>query len=215
MVQSGATRRLVFGFTGWQEPTMPSGCGRALIIARELTVEGSELVIHPIPETSVLRVPPAAGAAPALQGAVDDGDAFSAAGSRVELRLNCTVHGAAAPSAGKVGVRTLATADGRAYTEIGYDFGVGAFYADHSACCAKANTIVQRAPLPLAGGGAVLALTAFVDGGLIEAFLNGKVITPLVAPDAAAGMPVDRVSTVTNTAGAGVTCAAASWALQY
>ena len=41
---------------------MPSGCGRALIIARELTVEGSELVIHPIPETSVLRVPPAAGA---------------------------------------------------------------------------------------------------------------------------------------------------------
>ena len=64
MVQSGATRRLVFGFTGWQEPTMPSGCGRALIIARELTVEGSELVIHPIPETSVLRVPPAAGPLP-------------------------------------------------------------------------------------------------------------------------------------------------------
>ena len=29
-VQTGASRRLVFGFTGWQEPTAPHNCGNDL-----------------------------------------------------------------------------------------------------------------------------------------------------------------------------------------
>ena len=33
---------------------MPSGCGRSLIIPRDLTVEGSELNVSPIPETASL-----------------------------------------------------------------------------------------------------------------------------------------------------------------
>ena len=201
-VQSGDARRLVFGFTGWSEPTMPTGCGRALIIPRDLKVQGSELKISPIPETAVLRKP----------GTMHAGDAASAAlasGSQVELRLNCST----SASTGKVGLRTLATSDGKHYTEIGYDFEARAFYADHSSCCAAPNTIVQRAPLSSAMLGQRMELSVFVDGGLIEAFLGGRVITPLVAPDADAGAPADRVTTVTNTAG--VTCTVASWQLAY
>lgn len=56
-VQSGQSRRLMFGFTGWSEPTMPTGCGRALVMPRELSVVGSTLHITPISETAVLRVP--------------------------------------------------------------------------------------------------------------------------------------------------------------
>lgn len=40
----------------------------------------------------------------------------------------------------------------------------------------------------------VQELAVFVDGAVIEAFLGGRVITPLVTPDPAAGMPDDRVS---------------------
>ena len=116
---------------------------------------------------------------------------------------------------GKVGVRTLQTADGKAYTEIGYDFDKQAFYADHSACCSKPNAIVQRAPLPASQLGPVFSITAFVDGGLIEAFGGGKVITPLVAPDPTQGAPEDRISSITNSANPAVTCALESWELKY
>eukprot|EP00966_Prymnesium_polylepis_P074207 1722282-Prymnesium_polylepis.1 len=43
MVQTGASRRVVFAFTGWSEPTMPRGCGRNLVFPRELRLEGSRL----------------------------------------------------------------------------------------------------------------------------------------------------------------------------
>jgi len=204
-VQSGSTRRLVFGFTGWSEPTMPAGCGRALIMPRELSVDGSELVINPIAETAVLRK------SETWQGGAP-GDTSIAQGSQIEVRLNCTMSSTQFTS-GKVGVRTLATADGTTYTEIGYDFDAQAMYADHSKCCAAPNTIVQRAPLPTASLGGTLSLTVFVDGGLIEAFLGGRVITPLVAPDATAGSPAERVTTVTNSAGAA--CHVESWQLSY
>ena len=57
-------------------------------------------------------------------------------------------------------------------------------------------------------------LSVYVDGGLIEAFLGGRVITPLVAPDEAAGAPADRRTTVL-VAAAGVKCNAQSWQLAY
>lgn len=62
------------------------------------------------------------------KGTRKGGDAATATlsgGSQVEIRLNCTT----AATKGKVGVRTLATGDGQAFTEIGYDFDVQAFYA--------------------------------------------------------------------------------------
>jgi len=73
---------------------------------------------------------------------------------------------------------------------------------------------VQRAPLSLAAGTSSFTMSVFVDGGLIEAFLGGRVITPLVAPDEAAGAPEDRQTTVL-VAVAGVKCAAQSWELAY
>ena len=63
---------------------MPSGCGRALIIPRELTVEGSELITRPIPETAVLR------ASVRFHTVETDAGGAVAKGSQVELRLNCT-----------------------------------------------------------------------------------------------------------------------------
>jgi len=48
-----------------------------------------------------------------------------------------------------------------------------------------------------------------------QAFLAGRVITPLVAPDVTAGGPPDaRVSSIVNTA-PGVRCSAESWKLAY
>lgn len=197
MVQSGSTRRLVFGFTGWQEPTMPAGCGRALVIPRELSVSGSELITSPIPEVAVLR------RARAEVGKF-------AKGSQIEVRLNCS----SPPSAtGKVGIRTLATPDGKEFTEIGYDFEARAAYADHTHCCAEANAIVQRAPHASPALAGHVELAVFVDGSIIEAFVSGKVLTPLVSPDPAAGAPEDRVTTLVNTAGA--TCSFESWELAY
>ena len=98
---------------------MPSGCGRALIIPRELHVEGSELKITPIPETAVLRNPDTH-----IRGPVGTASTTApiANGSRVEVRLNCSLgerHTSWLSPHGKVGVRVLATPDGSAYTEIG------------------------------------------------------------------------------------------------
>jgi len=214
-VQSGAGRRLVFGFTGWKEPTMPTGCGRALVIPRELTVSGSELLTSPIPEASTLRVP---SSRVATKVAAARGSSAVASGSQVELRLLCApsiVEGGAMPTLGKSGVRTLANANRSQYTEIGYDWGAQAFYVDHGYCCsATPNQIVQQAPMPAASLGGSLNLTVYVDGGLIEAFLGGKVITPLVAPDPSAGMPDDRASFGFDSSG-GVTCDLESWQLAY
>ena len=187
---------------------MPMGCGRALVLPRELRLQGSELQLHPIPETGVLRT----GHAVRSSGA----DSPLAAGSQVEIQLRCSwVAATTPPSRGLSGIRTLASADSAHYTELGYDWQAQAFYADHSKCCNASRPLVQRAPLPLAMLGPVLNLTLYVDGGLLEAFLAGRVITPLVAPDVAAGGPPDaRVSSIINTA-PGVSCSAESWKLAY
>ena len=58
-------------------------------------------------------------------------------------------------------------------------------------------------------------MTVFVDGGLIEAYAVGTVITSLINPDeAAGGVPEARVSTVVNTA-TGVKCTVESYTLKY
>jgi beta-fructofuranosidase len=211
LVQSGTTRRPLFGFSGWAEPTAVPGCGRSLIMPRELSVRGNQLVIQPVAETKILRVPHSR-----MQAAAHPGEtAELATGSQVELRVQCT---GLRKATGKVAVRTLATSDGSAYTEIGYDLDGQAMYADHSKCCRIANTIVQRAPLLMADledDGDTVTLTVFVDGGLVEAFAADlRVITPLVAPDPQAARPADRRSTLLNNA-QGVTCTADSWQLRY
>ena len=127
--------------------------------------------------------------------------------------MNCTIT-SPSPDSGKVAVRTLGTADGSHYVEIGYDFGTESFYANHSLCCAVANTIVQRAPLPRAKLLGTLMVTVLVDGGVIEAFSTGLAISPLVAPDPGATAEVDRVTSAVNTA-PDATCVVDSWQLMY
>lgn len=138
--QKGTERRLVFGFTGWQEPTAPTGCGRYLIMPRDLSVVSNRLEVTPIPETKVLRVP----SSKKTTTVEADGDASTiASGSQVEISLSCT----GTASSGKVAIRTLASSDDKYFTEIGYDFGDKKmpFYVDHSHCCTAPNTIVQKA----------------------------------------------------------------------
>jgi hypothetical protein len=70
--QSPRARRVSFAFTGWQAPTQPPGCGRTMLLPRELRVVptgaaadggagvgggGSmRLTVEPVAETSSLRV---------------------------------------------------------------------------------------------------------------------------------------------------------------
>ena len=120
-------------------------------------------------------------------------------------------------AAGKIAVRTLASKDGKYYTEIGCDLSNTdmPFYVDHSHCCTAPNNITQRAILAKEPTGTGDTLTVFVDGGLIEAYSGGTVITPLLNPDeAAGGAPDARVSSVINTA-TGVTCTVTSYKLAY
>lgn len=113
-VQSGSSRRVVFGFTGWIEPTQPQYCGRYLITPRELTIgANNELQIEPIPEVARLRVPGTkthAAVVHATDSDVTDSAALLpgaelsrrlavttlmglAKGSQVEVRVNCTPPG--------------------------------------------------------------------------------------------------------------------------
>jgi hypothetical protein len=106
-------------------------------------VRGSELLTSPIPESAVLRVsgsrhtgrlaPHAVGTP--LAADMDTGALVIAKGSQVEVRLLCTSAGLAPPTHGKTAIRTLSTTDGTHYTEIGYDWALRRFYADHSLCC--------------------------------------------------------------------------------
>ena len=86
---------------------------------------------------------------------------------------------------------------------------------DHTHCCGDADAaVVQRALAPAPLAGQELALHVFVDSGMIEAFSSGSAITALVSPDAAAGLPEARTSSVASTA-AGVRCTASSFRLKY
>ena len=228
LVQNGSSRRVMFGFTGWAEPTAPqsrqlgggpqAGCGRYLVLPRELTVKSGGLHIAPVPETAVLRV-----AGSATRGTIDTEFAISetsqlAAGSHVEIEIVCNRTAAASrwPSTGKVALRTLASADGAHFTEVGWDFGrpAEALYVNHTRCCANISAIVQRA-LTLEPLGEQMRLRTFADGGMIEAFAEGVVITALLNPDssrAGGGPPEGRASSVRSTA-AGVRCRVQSYKL--
>jgi hypothetical protein len=120
-VQSAYSRRLVFSFTGWLEPTAPRGCGRALVIPRELRLNGDELMTEPIPETAVLRVASSHRSARVAAGdaaKLDRRGVAIATGSQVEVRLLCSLP-ALLPTRGRTGLRTLSTMDGSQFSEIG------------------------------------------------------------------------------------------------
>ena len=110
------------------------------------------------------------------------------------MRLDCSNLVA---GGGRNAVRTLATANGEAYAEIGYDLTRQILYADHTRCCALQNHIVQTVPLPFSRLNGSISITIVVDGGLIETFGAGLALTVLVDPDVAVA-PRARVTTVQN-----------------
>ena len=187
---------------------------------RDLSIENDKLVVSAIPETKVLRVPGSKQTAtieaqPENEEQRGQAQASIAPGSQVEISLSCT--GTPSSASGKIAVRTLASADGKYYTEIGYDLSNAEmpFYVDHSHCCTKPSNFTQRAILSKEPTGTDDTMTVFVDGGLIEAYTGGTVITPLLNPDeAAGGAPDARVSSVVNTA-SGVKCTVTSYKLAY
>jgi sucrose-6-phosphate hydrolase SacC (GH32 family) len=192
-------RRVVFGFTGWTEPTQPHGCGRALIIPRDITLgaDGASPRINPIPELQSLRV------AGSERRAADAG--ALAGGAQVWVALQCAF--SSTPAWGAAFSRVLQTPDGATeFVEVGYDFGAQALYVNHSICCAgRPNGIVQLAPAHAAALGGLVNITILVDGGLIEVFLNGLVtITALVDPSNVTHA-ADRISTAASSAN-GVDC---------
>lgn len=178
---------------------------------RDLSVTNNRLQVSAIPETKVLRVSGSKRSTIVAAETVSEAGAI-ATGSQVEITLSCT----GTASAGKIAVRTLASADGKFYTEIGYDFSEPEmpFYVDHSHCCTAPNNILQKA-IPGGAQASLSNMTVFVDGGLIEAYAVGTVITPLINPDEQAGGAADaRVTTIVNTA-AGVQCHVESYQLKY
>lgn len=206
-------RRVVFGFTGWNEPTADSVCGRALIIPRDITLAADALSprINPIPELNTLKN---TSSITTVRSPSSTGPLLN--GSQVYISMECTYD--AYPSTGKVYTRVLGSASGtftNDWTEIGYDFATNSLYVDHSNCCANANTIIQHAPLLNPGNAlnGLVNITILVDGGLIESFLNGIVtITALINPDVNAGLPNDRTNIFTSTA-ANVQCTTNAWQL--
>lgn len=124
------------------------------------------------------------------------------------------------PSNGKLALKVLGTEDGSEYLEIGYDFGNQSMYADHTKCCDSdhPNSIIQRAPLPVASFDTnVITINVWVDGGLVEAFVNGQVtITPLVAPSSKTDVTKRKNTFLITAPGIEVDmCKVESWQLSY
>jgi sucrose-6-phosphate hydrolase SacC (GH32 family) len=225
IVQSGSSRRVVFGFTGWApaegwevgHTAKPGDCGRFLVLPRELTVQpDGQLRINPVSETTVLRVP-----GTATHGVIEGTGAAAtelalATGAQLEVHIVCKRTGGSWPAHGEVALRTLGSVDGKHYTAVGIDLGDtggSPFFVDHTHCCENKTTVVQRALVAKPGPRQQLEMRVWVDSGMIEAFTSGVVITALLNPTANAGGPPEaRVSSVVNTA-RGVSCEVSSYQL--
>jgi sucrose-6-phosphate hydrolase SacC (GH32 family) len=173
IVQTGGrARRVVFGFTGWSEPTAAVGCGRYLVLPRELTVKSDGLHVDPVAETETLRV-----AGSAMHGISDGNSAAGttqselalATGAQLEAYIVCNhTEGGSWPVHGEVILQTLGSADGKHYTAVGWDFSSSEepFFVDHTRCCKNTSAIVQRAWIATPPRtGQSLEMHVFVDSG--------------------------------------------------
>ena len=51
--QSGESRRVLFAFAGWNEPTHTAACGRCMLLPRELSLSpGGVLLQHPVSDVN-------------------------------------------------------------------------------------------------------------------------------------------------------------------
>merc|ERR1712205_200601 len=153
----------MFGFPGWTQTTKPPSAQKCLSIPKEVSLgTDNRMRIAPIPEMALLRSQPSSG---------ND----LASGSQIEVRLTCEQS-----ASGAVGMDVLKTPDGTQFTRIAYNFTSKMLLVDQRTCCgASSPNVVQTAPLGLQPG-AKVELAVFVDGYIIEVFMNNQtVITAL------------------------------------
>jgi hypothetical protein len=154
---------------------------------------------------------------------------FRSVGSQIEVRVLCSSRGAAtshseghdddgddgdddaAASAGSVRIDVLRSASGAERLTVTYDRANRTFSVDqrHANAESSAAALVQEAPYDAEG--AALELRVFVDGGLVQSFLNDAVtITSLVNLSAAVSPPAARGVEVSSTGGG---CRVSVWPL--
>ena len=171
--QSGTSRRVLFAFPGWTQTTKPKSAPKCLHLPRDLLPGADgQMRIAPIPEMEVLRRK--AGTASELAG-----------GTQVEVRLAC-----ASAASGTVGVDVLATGDGSQRTRVSYDYARHMLVVDQSASCGAAPGagVVQTAPVALAQGEQV-ELAVFLDGYMLEVFVNNRTALTALVQGCAFGSP--------------------------
>lgn len=214
--QAGTSRRVVFGFPGWTQSTKPREAVNCLQFPRELTFVENRLHVSPIAEMDLLRNPKTKVSCSNCKNKT-----ALAGGAQIEIRLSAA---SGHPSTraqrfgglqGAVGADVLVSPDGSQYTRIVYDFHQQKLLVDQRACCGESpgNGVVQNAPIVLANG-EDLELAVFVDGYLIEVFMNNRtVITAEVAPDEAVAAGPQRKASVFTTNPA-LAVQASSWQTQ-
>eukprot|EP01084_Bolivina_argentea_P045371 83520_1 len=198
---NGETRRILFGFSGWSEPTAPSACGRSHVIPRDIRLNNKNLLtFNPIKEIKNIR-----------------GDSNNVKiGSELQVILDCQLINNGLPNTGNVSVNVLVSSDGSEFVQIGYMFdNNGVFYVDHRKCCGDGNKIVQNVAFDskevLNEGG--LYFNILLDRSIIESFFNQqKVITAMVNPSNSTA-PEQRGIAVNNNLDTYFTCALQSWQL--
>jgi len=211
-INNGPTsRRILFSFDGWTQPTADPQCGHSMTIPREVTLgrDGISPRINPLIEAKNLRI---ASSHQSHTGAFTQ-FAFPP-GAHIEINAVCTMNSTI--PAGRMILRVLGATDGSHYTDIGFDFYEMALFVNVHKCCAVPNFLEQQAPI--ASGVLeppnLLNMTVFIDGQIIETFVNGLVtLTTLVSPDIGDGLPRERTNSIINAVGPSLTCNFDFWNL--
>ena len=139
---------------------------------------------------------------------------FAKTGSRLEVQLQCTN----VTSSTEIAVRVLTSEDGKEAVLVKYCAANSSLCTDHRlANSQEPSSLIQNAPVPAAvAADGTLGLRVFVDGGMIETFLDSRVaITSLVQ------LPAQTISNVTTAQNRGVAvevrgapaCVASVWQL--
>jgi sucrose-6-phosphate hydrolase SacC (GH32 family) len=187
-------RRVLFGFTGWHERQngmMNSECGISHVMPRDLRLDSDgRMLISPVREVGNLRLGPAMS--------LPVGGAAVTTSSQVLVNMVCTgvppplktpSSSAHSRGANAVGVDVLLDVAAGEWTRVGYDLQSGGLFVDQShtnSLRADLSDAYQTsASLSSVAGATVdmLNLTVLVDGGMLESFVNDRVvITSLLSP---------------------------------
>lgn len=232
-VQDPASRRVLFGASGWAPPRgqhcIPHTSMQIEMLPRDLGLDAaSRLTISPIPEIATLRRPGTHSITTLVgsnQSTITSPEGSAPKGSLLELHLNCTGR-PQLPATARVGMEVLIGPDGT-WTTIGYNYSATELFIDHRHTSAVCQDHVTCGPdanyqkAPLTGGLAsdsTVTLTVLLDGGLIEAFLNRRTVMSVWAEElmnetAPGHGPTDRGAMALMPPD-GVQCNFESWALE-